>query len=98
MIDETPIGHLLDEMDVSVRLGRILALPHLRDMPLRRFVRNRASVEGWMLRQPNCGRRSVQELNQLLAGPVGTQLARAGVPSSELASATWTLLAVSEPR
>lgn len=98
MLDETPIGELLDEMDVSLRLGRVLALSHLRDMPLGRFVRNRASVEEWMLRQPNCGRRSVHELNELLAGPIRNQLECAGVAPPLLASATRTLLAVSEPR
>jgi hypothetical protein len=98
LIDETPIGELLDESDVSVRLGRVLCLRHLRDMPLQRFVRTRPAVEAWMLRQPNCGRRSVQELNQLLAGHIKKQLGCAGISSSMMAMATLTLLGVSEAR
>lgn len=98
LIDETPIGELLDETDVSVRLGRVLSLRHLREMPLRCFVRTRPAVEAWMLRQPNCGRRSVQELNQLLAGHIKKQFGCAGIPSSMLAMATLNLLGVSEVR
>ncbi len=94
LIDETAVGELLADRPMSVRLKRIIGRPELAGMSLRSLLQQRLMVEAWMLRQPNCGQRSVSELMTHLAGYVRAQLGRYGVPDDQLGEATARLLGI----
>lgn len=53
---------LLANYELSARLASMVKATQLGGMTLREFLRDGDTVVSWMLRQPNCGKKTVKEL------------------------------------
>lgn len=101
LLPETPLGTLLQPDGLSARLDRMLRETELSETGLRTYVSDRERIDAWMLRTPNCGRRSVSELKASVCAHVFHILAAAGLSEQEARAAAEVLLSATarvEPR
>ena len=95
LVPRTPLGTLLRPADFSARLDRMLRETELGETDLRTYVSDRDRFDVWMLRTPNCGRRSVAELRAFVCAHVYQILAAAGLGPEEARLSAEALLATS---
>jgi hypothetical protein len=93
MLSEIPLAALLRPDGVAGRLNRMLQETELGELALRSFVSRRVEIEAWMMRTPNCGRRSVLELRTRVSSHVYHALVAAGMDSDDASEAAEFLLA-----
>jgi hypothetical protein len=74
------IVEMLQGDDVSTRLRNILRNPAVGSLAVVDYLRRRGRIEEVLLRQPNCGRRSVQELRVKVATRLFGALVQSGLP------------------
>lgn len=93
LLGEDLLVDLINVETAGARLARLLVDSPLGRTTLRDYAERRVEIELWMLRQPNCGRRSVLELRSTLAARAQRQLLDAGIA---LAVAETTVPAIFE--
>lgn len=101
LLPDTPLGQLLRPDGLSARLERMLRETELGQVGLTSYVSDRDRIESWMLRTPNCGRRSVGELRASACAHVYHILSAAGLGPEEARASAEDLLAAQvqrEPR
>jgi hypothetical protein len=79
LLSEHPLVELINIETAGARLARLLIHSPLGQTTLQDYAEQRAKIETWMLREPNCGRRSVLELRDTLAARAQRQLLDAGI-------------------
>lgn len=92
LLSEIPLAALLQPDGVAGRLDRMLRQTELGELGLRSFVSRRIEIEAWMMRTPNCGRRSVLELRSRVSSHVYHTLVAAGMDSDDANEAAEFLL------
>lgn len=92
MLSEIPLAELLQPDGVAGRLDRMLRQTKLGKVGLRSFVSRRIEIEGWMMRTPNCGRRSILELRTRVSSHVYHALVAAGTDPEDASEAAEVLL------
>jgi hypothetical protein len=100
LLPDTALGQLLRPEGVSTRLERMLRETELGQLGLKAYVSDREKIDAWMLRTPNCGRRSVSELRASACAHVYHILSAAGLGPDEARASAEGLLgaqARSEP-
>lgn len=97
VLDDTPLAELLLADVVAARLDRMLRHTELGELGLRSFVSKREEVENWILRTPNCGRRSVLELRAYVCAHTYRALTNAGLSVEDARTAAEALLCSQAP-
>lgn len=82
MLDQ-PLVEVVPLETLSVRLKRMLRDTELRSTTMRRFLVSRQEVELKMLRERNCGSRTIRELQKVIANRIGVELSRLGGSQAE---------------
>lgn len=92
LLPKTPLGTLLQPDDLSARLHRMLRKTELGKADLRTYVSEREQFDAWMLRTPNCGRRSVAELRTFVSAHVYHIFMASGLGAAEARLSAEALL------